>query len=159
MALASSKLCATTRFSRWLPCPSARGNCGRLRWSCCRNVRFLNAIATPLSGGSSGGILLTLHDLTADAKVENTLREFVTNVSHELRSPLASVKVMVETLEDGAIDDGRTARNFLHRINREVDRMNDMVEDLLELSRLESGQQLPSLTPLDLSALVFGGRV
>ena len=116
--------------------------------------RFLNAIATPLGGSSDNGILLTLHDLTADRQVENTLREFVTNVSHELRSPLASVKVMVETLEDGAIDDGRTTRNFLQRINREVDRMNDMVEDLLELSRLESGQQLPSLTPLDLSALV-----
>ena len=114
--------------------------------------RFLNAIATPL--GSSGGILLTLHDLTADRQVENTLREFVTNVSHELRSPLASVKVMVETLDDAALDDGRTARNFLRRINREVDRMNSMVEDLLELSRLESGQQLPSLTPLNLSALV-----
>ena len=115
--------------------------------------RFLNAIATPLGGGTNS-ILLTLHDLTADRQVENTLREFVTNVSHELRSPLASVKVMVETLEEGALDDGRTARNFLRRINREVDRMNAMVEDLLELSRLESGQQLPSLTPLDLSALV-----
>ena len=115
--------------------------------------RFLNAIATPL-GGSTNSILLTLHDLTANRQVENTLREFVTNVSHELRSPLASVKVMVETLEEGALDDGRTARNFLRRINREVDRMNAMVEDLLELSRLESGQQLPSLTPLDLSALV-----
>ncbi|MYE55243.1 MAG: cell wall metabolism sensor histidine kinase WalK [Chloroflexi bacterium] len=127
--------------------------------------RFLNAIATPLGSGSSGGILLTLHDLTADRQVENTLREFVTNVSHELRSPLASVKVMVETLEEGALDDGRTARNFLRRVNREVDRMNAMVEDLLELSRLESGQQLPSLTPLNLSALVaevvseYGGRV
>ena len=116
--------------------------------------RFLNAIATPLGGSSDNGILLTLHDLTADRQVENTLREFVTNVSHELRSPLASVKVMVETLEEGALDDGRTARNFLRRINREVDRMNAMVEDLLELSRLESGQQLPSLTPLNLSALV-----
>ncbi len=116
--------------------------------------RFLNAIATPLGGSSDNGILLTLHDLTANRQVENTLREFVTNVSHELRSPLASVKVMVETLEDGALDDGRTARNFLRRMNREVDRMNAMVEDLLELSRLESGQQMPSLTPLDLSALV-----
>ena len=116
--------------------------------------RFLNAIATPLGGGSSGGILLTLHDLTADRQVENTLREFVTNVSHELRSPLASVKVMVETLQGGASEDERMARNFLSRINREVDRMNAMVEDLLELSRLESGQQLPSLTPLNLSALV-----
>ena len=127
--------------------------------------RFLNAIATPLSGGSSGGILLTLHDLTADRQVENTLREFVTNVSHELRSPLASVKIMVETLDDSAIDDRQTARNFLRRINREVDRMNAMVEDLLELSRLESGQQLPSLTPLNLSELVsevvseYGGGV
>ena len=126
--------------------------------------RFLNAIATPLGGGTDS-ILLTLHDLTANRQVENTLREFVTNVSHELRSPLASVKVMVETLEEGALDDGRTARNFLRRINREVDRMNAMVEDLLELSRLESGQQLPSLTPLNLSALVsevvseYGGRV
>lgn len=116
--------------------------------------RFLNAIATPLGGISDNGILLTLHDLTADRQVENTLREFVTNVSHELRSPLASVKVMVETLQGGASEDERTAQNFLSRINREVDRMNAMVEDLLELSRLESGQQLPSLTPLDLSALV-----
>ena len=127
--------------------------------------RFLNAIATPLGGSSANGILLTLHDLTADRQVENTLREFVTNVSHELRSPLASVKVMVETLDGSALDDGRTARNFLRRINREVDRMNAMVEDLLELARLESGQQLPSLTPLNLSALVaevvseYGGRV
>ena len=116
--------------------------------------RFLNAIATPLGGGGTSGILLTLHDLTTDRQVENTLREFVTNVSHELRSPLASVKAMVETLDDGALEDGRAARDFLSRINREVDRMNAMVEDLLELSRLESGQQLPSLTPLNLSALV-----
>ena len=116
--------------------------------------RYLNAIATPLGSGGSDGILLTLHDLTGVRQVENTLREFVTNVSHELRSPLASVKAMVETLEDGALDDGAMARNFLGRINREVDRMNLMVEDLLELSRLESGQQMPSLAPLNLSALV-----
>lgn len=115
--------------------------------------RFLNAIATPL-GGDSNSILLTLHDLTANRQVENTLREFVTNVSHELRSPLASVKIMVETLEDGALESRPTARDFLQRINRELDRMNAIVEDLLELSRLESGQQLPSLMPLDLSALV-----
>ena len=116
--------------------------------------RYLNAIATPLGRGGSDGVLLTLHDLTGVRQVENTLREFVTNVSHELRSPLASVKAMVETLEDGALDDGAMARNFLGRINREVDRMNLMVEDLLELSRLESGQQMPSLAPLNLSALV-----
>ena len=116
--------------------------------------RYLNAIATPLGRGGSDGVLLTLHDLTGVRQVENTLREFVTNVSHELRSPLASVKAMVETLEDDALEDGAMARNFLGRINREVDRMNLMVEDLLELSRLESGQQMPSLAPLNLSSLV-----
>ena len=115
--------------------------------------RFLNAIATPL-GGDSNSILLTLHDLTANRQVENTLREFVTNVSHELRSPLASVKIMVETLEGGALESRPTARNYLQRINRELDRMNAIVEDLLELSHLESGQRLPHLMPIDLSALV-----
>lgn len=119
--------------------------------------RFLKAIATPLSGASgagSAGILLTLHDLSGVRQVETTLREFVTNVSHELRSPLASVKAMVETLQEGALEHPHTARNFLDRINRDVDRMNDMVEDLLELSRLESGRQQPNLAPLDMSALV-----
>lgn len=119
--------------------------------------RFLKAIATPLSsagGDGSAGILLTLHDLSGVRQVETTLREFVTNVSHELRSPLASVKAMVETLQEGALEHPHTARNFLDRINRDVDRMNDMVEDLLELSRLESGRQQPNLAPLDLSALV-----
>ena len=119
--------------------------------------RFLKAIATPLSGAGgagSAGILLTLHDLSGVRQVETTLREFVTNVSHELRSPLASVKAMVETLQEGALEHPSTARNFLDRINRDVDRMNDMVEDLLELSRLESGREQISLAPLDLSALV-----
>ena len=115
--------------------------------------RFLSAIATPLGRPGFGGILLTLHDLTGAHQLENTLREFVTNVSHELRSPLASVKAMVETLDEGALDDGAAARNFLRRINREVDRMNDMVEDLLELSRLESGQMPPNLAPFDLAAM------
>lgn len=114
--------------------------------------RFLKAIATPLSADGSGGILLTLHDLTEARQMDTTLREFVTNVSHELRSPLASVKAMVETLSEGALEQPDTARNFLSRVNREVDRMNAMVEDLLELSRLESGQQ-PNLAPVDLAAL------
>ncbi len=115
--------------------------------------RFLKAIATPLSADGSGGILLTLHDLTEARQMDTTLREFVTNVSHELRSPLASVKAMVETLAEGALERPNDARNFLSRVNREVDRMNLMVEDLLELSRLESGQQ-PNLAPVDLAALV-----
>ena len=116
--------------------------------------RFLSAIATPLGKDPSDGVLLTLHDLTRLRQVETTRKEFVSNVSHELRSPLASVKAMVETLEDGALDERDLTRDFLQRIHRDVDRMDHIVNDLLELSRLESGQVPLHLSPLDLRGLI-----
>lgn len=116
--------------------------------------RFLSAIATPLSGGASPGVLLTLHDLTRIRQVETTRREFVSNVSHELRSPLASVKAMVETLEDGALEEQQVAMDFVRRIHREIDRMSSMVADQLELARLESGQERLHPSPVDLRPLL-----
>ena len=98
-------------------------------------------IATPLSGEAPPEVLLTIHDLSMMRQIESTRREFVSNVSHELRSPLASIRVMTETLEDGALDDDAQARDFLGRIRREVDRMVVLVEDLLDLARLESGRE------------------
>ncbi len=118
--------------------------------------RSLNVVATPLLQDVSGGVLLMFHDLTQARQVETTRREFVTNVSHELRNPLASVKAMVETLEDGALQEPVTARDFLRRINQDVDRMSAMVEDLLELARLESGQKPLSLQPMNLRSLLVG---
>jgi len=116
--------------------------------------RFLSAIATRLGEDGTPGVLLTLHDLTRFRQVETTRREFVSNVSHEMRSPLASIKVMVETLEDGALEEQPTARDFIQRIHREVDHMADMVNDLLELSRIESGRTVPVLVDLDMRPLV-----
>lgn len=101
----------------------------------------VNIIATPLTGGSTPEVLLTIHDLRMLRQLESTRREFVSNVSHELKSPLASVRLMTETLEDGAIAEEAVARDFLGRIRREVDRMNALVEDLLELARIESGRE------------------
>lgn len=119
---------------------------------------FLSAIATPLgvAEGSTdaAGVLLTLHDLTRIMQIETTRKEFVSNVSHELRSPLASIKAMVETLEDGAIDERDVAVDFLRRINRDVDRMNGIVNDLLDLSHLESGYVPIHLAPLNLKPLI-----
>jgi two-component system phosphate regulon sensor histidine kinase PhoR len=86
--------------------------------------------------------------------VEASHKEFVSNVSHELRNPLASIKAMVETLEDGVIEGNQVAKDFLERIHRDIDRMSHLVNDLLELSRLESGQLTLQLTPLDLRPLV-----
>jgi two-component system, OmpR family, phosphate regulon sensor histidine kinase PhoR len=119
-----------------------------------RPRRFLSAIATPLKENRSRGVLLTLHDLTRIRQVEASHKEFVINVSHELRNPLASVKAMVETLEDGVIEENQVAKDFLERIHRDIDRMTHLVNDLLELSRLESGQLALRLSPLDLRILI-----
>jgi len=119
---------------------------------------FLSAIATPLGeldgSADAASVLLTLHDLTRMMQVETTRKEFVSNVSHELRNPLASIKAMVETIEDGAIDERSVAMDFLRRINRDVDRMNGIVNDLLELSHLESGYVPMHLVPVHLGPLV-----
>ena len=116
--------------------------------------RFLSATAVPLSRDAQPGVLLTLHDLTSIRQAETTRKEFVSNVSHEMRSPLASVKAMVETLEGGAIDDRAVAKDFLRRVHRDVNRMTTMVNDLLELSRLESGQAELSPEAIDVVDVV-----
>ena len=115
--------------------------------------RFVSAIATPLAGSESTGVLLTLHDLTQLRQVETTRREFVSNVSHELRTPLSSVKALAEALESGALDDADTARDFVRRIHGEADRMSALVDELLELSRLESGQAPLVMETVDVAAL------
>jgi two-component system phosphate regulon sensor histidine kinase PhoR len=119
-----------------------------------RPRRFLSVAATPLEEDRSRQVLLTMHDQTGLRQTETSHREFVSNVSHELRNPLASVKAMVETLEDGAIEECAVARDFLERIRQETDRMNHLVDDLLELSRLDRGQMTLRRSPVDLSLLV-----
>jgi two-component system phosphate regulon sensor histidine kinase PhoR len=119
-----------------------------------RPRRFLSVAATPLEEDRSRQVLLTLHDRTGLRQSETSHREFVSNVSHELRNPLASVKAMVETLEDGAIEEIGVARRFLERIRHDTDRMNHLVDDLLELSRLESGQLTLQRSAVDLGVLV-----
>ena len=116
--------------------------------------RYLSVTTTPVGSGSEAGVLITVHDLTNIRQLENTRKEFVSNVSHELRSPLASVKAMVGTLENGAYEDRRIAGDFLKRIDKDVDRMTSLVADLLELSRLESGQENIELEPVEVRSLV-----
>ncbi len=119
-----------------------------------RPRRFLSAVAIPLNSEQDAGVLLNLHDLTRMRQVETTRREFVSNVSHELRSPIASVKALVESLEDGAIEEQETARDFLQRIHREVDRMSNLVAELLHLARLETGQESLDLRTVDLKPMI-----
>ena len=120
--------------------------------------RQLSAIATPLEESSAPGVLLTLHDLTRIRQVETSQKEFVSNVSHELRNPMAAIKAMVETLESGAWNDPKVAADFLGRMRRDVDRINNLVNDLLELSRMESGQFAVAAEPGPLEPLALGVR-
>ena len=113
--------------------------------------RYLDVIATPVSGNDREDIVLTIRDVTRARQIETTRREFVSNVSHELRSPLASANAMVEILESGAIDDRETALDFLKRIRGDVTRMTSLVDELLELSSLESGQMPVHLGPVSVN--------
>ena len=103
--------------------------------------RFLQVVTTPILGGGEWNVLLVCHDLTDVKRTELVRRDFVANVSHELRTPLAAIKSVVETLEDGALEDPGVAREFLGRADEELDRLVLLVEELLELSIIESGEQ------------------
>lgn len=101
---------------------------------------FLQAVITPFHDNHASGYLLVLQDLTQIHHLQTIRRDFISNISHELRTPLASLRAVVETLQDGAIDDRPAATRFLERADLEVDTLTQMVEELLELSRIESGQ-------------------
>ena len=120
-----------------------------LEFRLARQRRFFNVIATPLTLQGRESILLVLHDQTQIRRVETTRREFVANVSHELRTPLASIRASAETLQDGAMDDPEAASQFLGRISHNAERMSALVQDLLDLSRLESGEVKLNLSPVD----------
>jgi two-component system phosphate regulon sensor histidine kinase PhoR len=88
----------------------------------------------------SSGSLLLAQDLTRIRRLETVRRDFISNLSHELRTPLASLKALTETLQDGALEDPPAARRFIDQIQVEVDALTQMVTELLELSRIESGR-------------------
>jgi two-component system phosphate regulon sensor histidine kinase PhoR len=104
------------------------------------NNRSLQIVATPLLRGADRGHLVIVQDLTRIRQLQTIRQDFVSNVSHELRTPLAALRALVETLRDGALEDPPAARRFLDRMESEVDALTQMVQELLELSRIESGQ-------------------
>ena len=101
---------------------------------------YLQVVATPLSAVEPGACLVVLQDVGQVRRLEGMRREFASNISHELRTPLASMRAIADTLRDGALEDPPAAARFLHRMDAEIDALTQMVEELLELSRIESGQ-------------------
>ena len=118
-------------------------------------IRF--TFAAVMKDNNADGILVVMHDITAQEKLELSRREFVANVSHELRTPLTTVKSYAETLMDTAFDDRGVQMRFLSVIAQEADRMTRIVRDLLTLSRLdEKRPERQSAEAIDLKSFLGG---
>jgi two-component system phosphate regulon sensor histidine kinase PhoR len=113
----------------------------------------VNAAVISNSAGEREGTILVFHDLTRLKQLERTREEFVANVSHELRTPLSLIKGYVETLLDGAAKNPEVAEHFLQIIERNAERLDLLIQDLLTISALESGRVQLNLQPVHLQAV------
>ena len=109
-------------------------------------ARIFAVDAVPLEGG---GLVLSLHEITALRRIERVRRDFVANTGHELRTPLTSIKLLAETVSSGAVDDSSTMRDFAGQVEREADHLAQLVDELLDLSMIESGETTLALAPVD----------
>ncbi|MDK6926495.1 sensor histidine kinase [Actinotignum sp. GS-2025c] len=110
----------------------------------------LMVYAAPLSGGR---VLVLFEDNTEKLKLEETRRDFVANVSHELKTPVGAISLLVETLESAA-DDPQAVRHFTAQLDTEVVRLRGLVQDIIELSRLQEGNALTTTELVDVDAVV-----
>lgn len=118
--------------------------------------KYFNIYLAPYANvlGESEGLVVVLQDITDQHKLDQMRKEFVANVSHELRTPLTTVKSYTETLLDGALDDREIAVQFLGVMEKETDRMTQLVQDLLELSRIDNKQMQLDMRPVDMRQLI-----
>lgn len=100
------------------------------------------------------GLVLALHDVTALRRIERVRRDFVANISHELRTPLTSIKLLAETLSAATPDDPGTFRDFVAQIAGETDRLAQLVDELLDLTMIESGEVRLAVESVDAGEVV-----
>ena len=119
---------------------------------------FLLATATPVHFTSAReklpAMVITLHDITRLKHLEEMRKDFVANVSHEIKTPITAIKGFAETLLDGAIDDRDNARKFLETIKNHSERLNSLVSDLLTLSRIELGDLVIERHPVPIDKVI-----
>ena len=119
-----------------------------------RTHSTLAAVMSRLPGEPSSGAVIVLHDVTDLRRLENLRREFVSNVSHELKTPLAAISAYAETLLDGALEDPEINRSFVGRIGEQADRLHALILELLELARMESDEHAFELRAIDVGAVL-----
>ena len=112
--------------------------------------RALSLRATCLPGNPCPGVVLVLRDVSELRRLENLRQEFVANVSHELKTPLAAIKAYAETLSLGAVNDTENNLGFVARIEEQADRLHQLILDMIQIARIESGQESFEITDVDL---------
>ncbi len=125
----------------------------RLESPCSATQKFHAEVhAQPLPGQPCPGVVLVIHDTTELQRLAAIRRDFVANVSHELKTPLSSIKAYTETLQNGA--DADTTKRFLTRIEEQADRLQRLIVDMLMLTRIESTHQAFEIVPIDVADVV-----
>jgi two-component system phosphate regulon sensor histidine kinase PhoR len=127
---------------------------GEIVWQLRKKTHTLDVQATPLAGNPPPGVVVVMHDITELKRLEGLRQQFVANVSHELKTPLSSIKAYTETLLNGALEDPQHARHFLTRIDDQASRLHELILDLLSLARIESGQAALEITNVPLQQVV-----
>ncbi|HEX6963136.1 MAG TPA: ATP-binding protein [Lacipirellula sp.] len=117
-------------------------------------ARVFDALATPLPGDPPPGVVIVLRDVTEMKRLEHMRQQFVANVSHELKTPLSSIKAYTETLLDGAKDDPAHCDRFLRRIEEQAVHLHQLILDMLTLARIESSQGQMELTNVRVADVV-----
>lgn len=116
--------------------------------------RTLALRATRLPGQPSPGVMIVLHDMSELRRLENLRRELVANVSHELKTPLTAIKGYAETLSMGAVNDPDHNLLFVRRIEEQADRLHELVQDILQIARMETGQETFEITEVPVAELL-----
>jgi two-component system phosphate regulon sensor histidine kinase PhoR len=117
-------------------------------------ARILSVRVAGLPGPASAGAVVVASDISQLRRLEQVRQEFVANASHELKTPLASIKACIETLLDGALEDAEIRVKFLQTVNEQTERLDKLVRDLLALTRIESQERRPLLHPVALADIV-----
>jgi two-component system phosphate regulon sensor histidine kinase PhoR len=116
--------------------------------------RQMAVYVAPLAGDGAPGAILVLNDISELRRLELMRRDFVANVSHELKTPLSVIKACIEALLDGAVDDPEARRPFLEQIHDHGERLHALILDLINLARIESGESVLDLQPLSVDRAV-----
>lgn len=119
-----------------------------------RRKRVAAVSVVPLPDELGQGVLIVAHDVTELRRLERMRREFVSNVSHELKTPLTSIQAFTETLLDGAIDDEVNNRGFLEQILTQAERLQTLIQDMLRLARIESEPEAFDIREVPLDSLI-----